>query len=280
MTVLPTFLIIGAMKAGTTSLYRYLRTHPQIFMPEPKEVDFFVAEKNWDKGLAWYEKQFEAGASARARGEASPLYTMYPAFAGIPQRIARIVPDVKLVYVLRHPVERVRSHYQHMLVRGLERRPLEVAVTEDAGYLDCSRYALQIERYLEWFPRESLLLITAENLRHRRMDTLRAVCEFIGVETDWSHADLGKEFYPSWARHSLLGLRRKLARLPGYTIAARLTPPRAKGLYRRFMARGSSSQIAMPDAVRRHIEAELREDIAHLRVYLGNVVDAWGIATD
>src|SRR5207244_8421308 len=87
LAMLPTFLVIGAMKSGTTSLYRYLQAHPDVFMSEQKELNYFTqgANQNWEKGLAWYQAQFEQAGKARAVGEASTNYTKYPQFQGVPE---------------------------------------------------------------------------------------------------------------------------------------------------------------------------------------------------
>src|SRR5437879_4812348 len=151
------------MKAGTTSLYHYLRPHPEVFMPKTKELDFFVEEMNWSRGWTWYREQFEAApAHTKARGEASTAYAKAPRFRGVPVRIAATLPDVRLVYVIRNPIERIRSHYQHRVATGAEVRPLEAAVLENPIYVDYSRYAFQIEQFLEHFPREQLLVVRSE----------------------------------------------------------------------------------------------------------------------
>ena len=119
---LPTFLIIGTMKGGTTSLHRYLRQHPDVFMPEQKELNFFLdeyagrpidppEERNWSRGLTWYERQFAGAEDERAVGEASANYTRYPTYPGVAERIAKIVPEMKLIYLMRNPIDRVLSHY-------------------------------------------------------------------------------------------------------------------------------------------------------------------------
>src|SRR6266568_8270036 len=120
---LPNFLIVGAMKSGTSSLWSYLRSHPQVFMPDMKEPMFFVEKKNWSKGLDWYRGLFDDAGEAVAIGEASQPYTMAHSFPGVPGRIVSLIPDVKIIYVLRHPVERMRSHYLHDRVIGTETRP-------------------------------------------------------------------------------------------------------------------------------------------------------------
>ncbi len=163
---LPDFLLIGAMKCGTTSLYHYLRDHPQIFMPSIKAPEFFAEEGNWGRGIGWYRRQFEGAApGVVAIGEASNVYTKYPRYRGVPARIADHIPYARLVYVVRDPIDRIRSHYQTRLTEGTERAPIGRAVRENPIYLDYSRYAMQLDRYLDHFPREQLLVITAEDLR-------------------------------------------------------------------------------------------------------------------
>ncbi len=115
---LPTFVIIGAQKCGTTALHSYLARHPEISMSRPKELDFFVAEKNWDRGLDWYRQRWN-GPDKPIRGESSPNYTAYPNFDGVPERMVELLPDIKLIFMVRDPVDRVRSSYIHaVLERG------------------------------------------------------------------------------------------------------------------------------------------------------------------
>lgn len=105
---LPNLIVIGAHKGGTTSLHHYLRQHPQIFMSSLKELDFFVDEFNWPKGIDWYRKQFSSVAPIR--GESSPSYTHFPKLKGVPERIHHLIPDAKLICIrlLADDVEELR----------------------------------------------------------------------------------------------------------------------------------------------------------------------------
>ncbi|MGC4020653.1 MAG: sulfotransferase domain-containing protein [Cyclobacteriaceae bacterium] len=107
-------MIIGAMKAGTTSLHDYLSKHPDVFMSVQKELDFFVEQKNWKLGIDWYKKQFPV--STIAIGESSPNYTKSLIFGNVPDKIKSILPDVKLIYILRDPIKRLVSHYSHQYI--------------------------------------------------------------------------------------------------------------------------------------------------------------------
>ena len=107
--MLPNFIVIGSQKAGTTSLYEVFRGHPQIFMPEKKELNFFFQESEFARGQSYYEEYFAAtSAGAIAVGEASPGYICHP---DVPARIHAMVPDARLIVTLRNPIERAYSQY-------------------------------------------------------------------------------------------------------------------------------------------------------------------------
>ena len=111
------------MKCGTTSLYRYLALHPQIAMSQRKELDFFKTDADFAKGLEWYSAQFPDDSGVR--GEASPNYSKFHIFPGVPDRMRSVLPDIKLIYLVRNPVERAVSHYMHSVHGGLfESRPI------------------------------------------------------------------------------------------------------------------------------------------------------------
>jgi len=285
---LPNFLIIGAMKAGTTSLYHYLRAHPQVFMSSVKELDFFAHEPNRSRSLDWYRRQFApAEPDSVAIGEASTIYAKYPRFPGVPERIAVQVPEVRLIYVVRHPIERIRSHYQHQVAVGAERAPFERAVFDNPIYLDYSRYAMQIDQYLPHFPRDQMLVITSEDLRHKRLATVRRVYEFLGVEPDYTPPNLDREFYRTGERVTYPPLawriRRALKRhLPASKRAKELVDaPFAQWLRRvrpeKEGARASGAQ-SIPEEIRDLLVGLLEEDVRRLRGYVGSGFDGWGIA--
>lgn len=278
----PTFLLIGAMKAGTTSLYHYLRSHPEVYMPALKEVDFFTEELNWQRGWPWYERQFaSAGEEHVAVGEASTSYTKFPRYGGIPEKIVQWLPDAALVYVVRDPVERIRSHYQHNVTLGEERGSLHEAVKKNPAYLDYSRYAMQIERYLEHFDRNRLLVIASEDLRSRREKTVETVLRHIGADPSLPIPTLDQEFYKSEERSpygpAVTGVR---------DVLRKAFPTRA-GLWRgTFLPHSIKRRLArsappasqpVPDETRTYIHDELRDDVHKLHGYVAGDVSSWGI---
>jgi len=199
---LPDFLILGAQKAGTTALYAYLRRHPRITGPSWKEVSFF--DRHYARGEAWYRGNFPNTLRARGLvGEASPSYLVHPL---APQRVAELVPEAKLIALVRNPVDRAFSHYQHEVVLGREPLSFEDALAAEDERLrgeeermradpaffshawwnytsrTRGRYAEQLERWLAVFPRDRLLVVPSEDLLLAPEETHAGVLDFLGVE--------------------------------------------------------------------------------------------------
>ena len=169
------------MKCGTTSLHRYLDKHPDIAMSRDKELRFFHGKLKWKWGVDWYASQFASGT--RIRGESSPGYTAKARLPGVPARMHSIVPDARLIYMVRDPIERVISHWIHSVSEGWEKRTFDVAAVEER-YLNQSRYWSQISLYLEHYPRDRILVIEIHDLAENRAATLRRVYEFLDVDPD------------------------------------------------------------------------------------------------
>jgi hypothetical protein len=158
-------IVIGAMKAGTTTLHRWLDEQPEISMSDWKEPSFFSRDDRWDRGCAWYESLFDATGPHTWVGESSTSYSRPAWSERAAERIARIRPHATLVYLLRDPVERTRSHYRHQVQRGRERRPfLEALADPHTDYLSASRYWACLEPYVARFDRTQLVVTLSEDL--------------------------------------------------------------------------------------------------------------------
>lgn len=181
----PNLFIIGAMKSGTTSLHRYLSTHPDVFMCEPKEPGFFVEELNWHRGVDWYSQLFEHARDVAIIGESSTYYTKRPTYEGVAERIHAFNPGARLIYVMRDPLDRIVSHYWHN-VRSVrdegEHRDMLSAVRRDPSYVAYSDYAMQLEPYLDLFDRRQIALLTFEQLAADPAATVGSLCEWLGLD--------------------------------------------------------------------------------------------------
>jgi Sulfotransferase domain len=192
---LPSFIVIGAMKSGTSSLYHYLRQHPEVCMSSTKETDFFIEGRNYGKGLDWYRSLFTD--HDKVCGEASPNYSKRHRHRGVPARLRQIIPDARLIYILRDPVDRIVSHYLHNRALGRERRGLAEAVAAKSyrnNYVRTSMYQFQLSAFARRFPLERILVVTTEELKDEQARTLRNIFRFIGVEPDFEGSDYGRLF--------------------------------------------------------------------------------------
>jgi hypothetical protein len=209
----PSFLILGTMKGGTTSLFAHLVSHPFVTPPVTKEIHFF--DLNFRKGGEWYAAQLRAGDRSPGRpftGEASPYYMFHPE---APRRVAETCPRARLLVLLREPVARAFSHYHHAVRHGfevlppepafaaeeerigLQRRLLREGAIEDApafqhlSYQARGRYAEQLEAWLEHFPPRQILVLQSERLFRHPAEVCRQARSFVGLP-DFGAPPVGK----------------------------------------------------------------------------------------
>jgi sulfotransferase family protein len=280
--MLPNFLVIGAIKSGTTSLHRYLRRHPQVFTSKRKEPEFFASGGKvgtWDRGLRWYEDLFAEAGDALAVGEASISYTQYPLYEGVPARIAQVLPDVRLVYLVRHPIDRMVSHFWMRIRNGREtEKSIDKALHTDSHYLDISRYAMQIEQYLEYFSLERILIVKSEDLRAEREATLGRIFGFLGVDPGLMPEVPRQEYGRGVdSRRKRRPIDATLRHVPGYKVLAKVSPESVKHLKRGLTTKQTVSRPTLSASRTQELEDTLRDDVRRLRDYMGEDFDGWGI---
>lgn len=172
------------MKCGTTSLHSYLGQHPEIFTSKIKEINFFNKEKNFQKGTESYKENF--CTSKKLKGEASQSYTRGHWFKDTPKRIHSVIPDVKLIYIVRDPVERIVSHYYESVSQGYD-IPKDfvnyIIQNPDNNWVKTSSYYWQLEKYFSYFKKSQFLIITSEGLKNDRLNTLNKVFDFLEVKS-------------------------------------------------------------------------------------------------
>jgi sulfotransferase family protein len=278
--MLPNLVVIGAAKCGTTSLHAYLDAHPEVSMSREKELHFFVERKNWERGLAWYESQFDP--TAPVRGESSPGYSAFPLYRGVVERMAETIPHAKLVYLVRDPVDRIVSHYTHRTVNWPEMGTLEQALADThvrEWLVTPSRYWLQLERYLTRFPAEQILVVDSDELRASRVEVLARILAFIGVESSFRSPDFERAYNAGTGLRRRNGAGDAVSRVleralgPGRSQALRERVPSAlKTPFRREV-----EPAVVPEGIRVELEDELREDAEQLRAHTGLAFASWSI---
>jgi len=209
--MLPNFLIIGAQRGGTTSLYNYITKHPKIIPALQKEIHFF--DINFNKGIQWYQSHFQQNSffsllyyTKKFKDcitcEASPYYIYHP---HVPKRISKIIPDVKLIALLRNPIERAFSHYHHEVKLGIEKISFEDAIKEEPkrlngelkkmledefyysfnhqnfSYLERGIYIEQLENWEKFFPKKQILILSSEEFYSNPDKICNDVFDFLGL---------------------------------------------------------------------------------------------------
>lgn len=275
--VLPNLIVIGAQKCGTSSLHNYLAVHPQISMSRVKEINFFNDEAHWSYGPEWYARHFEPG---EVRGESSPAYTFLPESEGTAERMHEVVPGARLIYLVRDPVERIRSNYVHMRALGEEARPFEeAAVDPDGIYVNHTRYATQLRPFIELFGRDRLLIASQESLLVRRAETMRRVFAFLGVDASFE----SPEFERLWGTSEGKGRAYSALVKGAAALQARgLFPTLPRGvrwrlqkLVRSRSEPSESTAATVTPEISARIAELLGEEIAELRAIAGEGFDEW-----
>lgn len=194
---IPNLFIVGAMKSGTSSLHNYLGTHPEIYMSEFKEPQYFsdldrdISRRNF-KSETEYLDLFKTANNVKIIGEASTNYSKIPEFTNVPQRIKQFSPDAKIIYIMRDPVERALSHYWERVKRYLEGRDLLTTIKNEPEIINVGYYAMQLKPYIETFGSDRIFILTLESLKADKTATLKAIFDWLEVETNIRVPNTGK----------------------------------------------------------------------------------------
>ena len=294
--VLPNFLIIGAAKAGTTSLYYYLRQHPQIFMSSWKEPKFFSLEGeelnfggptqtinvNSINNLDDYLKLFEKVTDETAIGEASPVYLYCPK---APAKIKQYIPDAKLIVVLRHPAERAFSSFAHLIRAGYENLSFEEALKQEPQriaekwaplwyYQGKGFYAEQLQRYFELFEPEQIKIYLYDELVKDSVALVQDAYRFLGVDDS---------FVPDLTRMNVSGvpknrlLHNLLTRDNQLKTLAKAVIPKSfrKGLSRNIKNKNLGAKPVMSTETRNQLTEFYRDDIVQLQQLINRDLSHW-----
>lgn len=275
--MLPDFLIIGSAKSGTTSLYHVLKQHPEVFVPRKKELHFFEKEHWYRQGMGLYERHFDEAARGnyRAVGEATPVYVCHP---GVPARIKQHLPNAKLILVVRNPITRAYSQYWQERRRLNEAATFSEIVADDRtelyepgkrGYFSRGFYMTYIDRYLELFDREQILVEVFEDLVREPVAFYERVFRFLGVDPSFRCPQMTQNFNRSfiWTNP----LYRFFFSHPRYTLAIprEVRPALCVGPKQPF------SYPRMDDATRQLLQRFYHDANRRLADFLGRPLDHW-----
>lgn len=280
--MLPSFFIIGAAKAATTTVWSALGEHPDVFLPGVKEPNYLLGGDWSRRGLGWYESLYDEAGTASARGDASPGYSMFPLFTGVPERAAALVPDARIIYMIRHPVQRMVSHWTQATTAGYEHRPLNEALIWGSVYFFTSCYGLQLSRWAAMFPRDALLVVRCEDLDGDPGGSLDRILTHVGLEPGWRPTQTESRRNASeWKVRSPRTLRNVAGALRGAGLESaarhltRRTPSKMRlgilGAYPR-------EELELEEQRAAALFECFRPDFAFLRQLVGSEIDLYGLA--
>ena len=269
----PDFIVVGAMKSATTTLHEQLARQRGVFMSRPKEPSFFSDDPVYARGWCWYSSLFSAAGPGVVRGESSTHYTKLPTFPRTVERMVHHLPRVKLIYAMRHPIDRLISQYVHELTAGAIRVGLAQAVEQHPELIEYSRYAMQLEPFLTAFGFDSVLPVFFSRLIHESQKELERIGRFLNGQGPllWDPALRPQNTRRDRLRPSLF--RQALVQSPVLcTLRRRLVPRQwshsARSLWR--------ARIDLPH-VPPDLTARLREifdaDLSQLGSWLGIKLD-------
>jgi Sulfotransferase domain len=190
MKRLPDFIVIGAMKSATSTLHEQLNEQYGFFMSEEKEPNFFSNDDVYAKGLDWYASLFAGATFGDFCGESSTHYTKLPTYPHTIARMRAALPQVKLVYMMRHPIDRLISHYMHEQFEWRMQVPIEEAIYKYPELVSYGCYSGQLEPFRSAYGAENILLIFFERFIHSGLEELQRVCQFVGSQRQ-----------PRWIEH-------------------------------------------------------------------------------
>ena len=275
---LPDFAVIGAMRAGTTSLQKMLSAQSGICLPGMKETDFFIASKNHSRGTGWYQSRFDNRAAMC--GDISPNYAKRDVFPEAPALLHAANPAARLIYIVRDPVARALSQYNHAWLTGSEMPDPAALLDSEAGehIINTSRYHWQVQPWLDLFSEDQLLIVDFDDLVGQTEQTLSCIGRFLDIdlrgeqaERSNSSAELGR--MPAWwmdLRESALGAQLR-AILPG-NVAGKIKSLAAG-------AAGSEQRTPplFPEPVINALREVLAADAAALRRDTGLPFQTWSV---
>lgn len=269
-------MIIGAQKCGTTSLARQLAAHPEICFCEVKEPGYFNTVRDWESGLAAYHGLYSP-RDGQICGEASTMYTFLPEWHGTHSRLFAYNPDLKLIYIMRDPIDRVISNYSHRLVRGTVKDSPEVAIASDPTYINRSRYGVQIKPYVELFGERNILFLIFEEFFSDQSKALKRIAKFLDIDPN-GFDDLGSLLA---AQHQSVGQRhlpsplRKVVHQAGWVRLSSYVPKSMRYLARRVFGKKLERKPDLTPEFRETLWRLLEADVSEIEALLGRGLHPW-----
>lgn len=267
------FLLIGVPRAGTTSLFHYLRSHPQVYMPLEKEVPYFSRDDRFERGWeVFYGEYFDKAPADALIGKMTPQYWGQQK---VLDRLKETMPDIRLLVVFRNPIDRALSHYRLSFREYAELPPFEEALQEHPEYVDLGRYGTHYAKLLESFPQEQVLPLFTDDFNQPEQ-VIDRVLEFLGLPTGYRPANLGKRYNRSGGAQRFPWLVAAVKNNPVLRTLWRAIPKRRrriiKALYNSELSVRKDELPPLRQDVRARLIAEYLPEMRMLEEQIGREV--------
>lgn len=260
------------MKCGTTSLAHYLDQHPEISMSLVKEPNFFTDE-NFDRGIDWYISRFPE--NGLIKGEASTSYTKYPVFSDVPERINEVLPDVKIIYLVKDPLDRIISHLKHNYLSGREDRGIDGIFKDlNNNYVVPSMYHMQIRQYLKYFNRENIFVVPLERFEKRSNAYLKRLFGFLEVDPDFSSSEFVRKKNTTASRPYKGKLYKILTQHSQIRALIRYNPLHLTDMARYIFSQ-KQPEVQIEGSLKEKLTEKLQPDVEAFRAWLGDPLEEW-----
>lgn len=265
---LPNFLVIGAMKSGTTSLYHDLIRQDDICMPDDKEPSALCTDEILQpEGLVSYQRLFARAEGHQIVGEASTAYSMLPDVLGVPERARKLLgADTKIIYVVRNPVSRAVSHYNHEFGMSRITEDINKAIRHYPQLINYSRYKMQLQPWLARFGKGQILVVVFEEYVRSRKASVERIMQFLGInkepkkiEVDKIYNNGAKRYFPTkfWARIATNAIYRRW-------IRPLIAPAVRRKFFSYVLPKASSNTISLLEESRQEILLQTSKDVGFL----------------
>ena len=261
------FMIIGAQKSGTTSLAQRLAENSSICFCREKEPHFFSGQQDWDSKIGRYHELFKPW-QGQVCGEASTSYSFIHEYPEIPMRLYQYNPALKLIYILRDPIERIQSHYAHRLMRGLAQKPPELEILNTDDYLNRSRYGTTIQHFLDFFPKKQILVLLFETYIENPHAVMKQLYDFLEIPYSAAGSTTAKN-------RSVGSNRSRLSPLFYIDNILAYSPPFIRRLLSDYITIKLAQKPRFPQSLTFELWDRLKNDVKIVEGFLGTKMSAW-----
>jgi Sulfotransferase domain len=277
----PNFMVIGAAKCATTTVCTFLGQHPDAFMVECKEPDFFSKDEFFNRGFAWYESLYDPAGSKKRLGEGSISYSMKEEYPNTIDRITAYQRDLKLIYMVRDPFARIESLWVQLRCYWGEmaHHDFNTAIQFNRRTLvDSSNYLQQIDAYRQYYSDENILIIFYEDFKHDSTGTMRRCFAFLDLDPDVPVENTNVKLMSMEGNKVVNPVLSRLRRIPGYSTVTGVLPLPIRNTVRSALLRTNQSVKSRPQwkpEARQFVVDVLRDDSRQFLERYGKPRDFW-----